>query len=488
MPTPAELTQQARRMQASGQVQSAIQMYQAAIKAQPRNADAHQGLGLAYLQIGQHREAVEHMQRAAKLEPMSAERVFVLANVYRNIGLMKEARATFEKAVWLNKDHTGAVGGLAHLMGAMGEREEALALVAPAASRDDAHPEAVAVHAELCLHLGRAEEGLGNLRRHVDRPNVHPLGRQRLLFQLGHVYQALGRYDEAFDAFDSANRLHQGRWDRAGFRASVDRAIADWSREAFSNVSPCPMPSDRPVFIVGMPRSGTTLVEQIIASHPRCFGAGELGITRHVMARLHNTSSASVLPLPPPSRIGPDDVVQAAAFYLRALKSIEGTADRVTDKLPLNFLYLPLIARMFPSGHIVHCLRDPVDTCLSCWTHNFAGPMHFAYDFDNLAAFYADYLRLMRHWTEGLGVPVLEVRYERLVAEQEPQSRRIVEGIGVEWDDACLRFYENPRMAMTLSMEQVRRPLYASAVARHERYGDRLEPLRQALRREGVDA
>lgn len=277
MPTPAELTQQARRMQASGQVQSAIQMYQAAIKAQPRNADAHQGLGLAYLQIGQHREAVEHMQRAAKLEPMSAERVFVLANVYRNIGLMKEARATFEKAVWLNKDHTGAVGGLAHLMGAMGEREEALALVAPAASRDDAHPEAVAVHAELCLHLGRAEEGLGNLRRHVDRPNVHPLGRQRLLFQLGHVYQALGRYDEAFDAFDSANRLHQGRWDRAGFRASVDRAIADWSREAFSNVSPCPMPSDRPVFIVGMPRSGTTLVEQIIASHPRCYGAGELG-------------------------------------------------------------------------------------------------------------------------------------------------------------------------------------------------------------------
>mgnify|MGYP005842743717 CR=1 FL=1 len=487
MPTPAELIQQARRLHAEGRIPSAIQMYQAALKSQPRNADAHQWLGLAYFQIGQHREAVDHATRAAKLEPMSAERWFVLADLYRHIGLWNEARQTFEKATWLDKNHTGAVAGLAQIMGAMGEREQALALVAPAAARDDAHPEAVAVHADLCLQLGKPEEGLERLRRHAERNDLPAGARQRLLFQLGHVYQAMDRYDEAFETFASANKLHTRRWDRAGFRASVDRAIADWSPEAYANVAPCPIPSDRPVFIVGMPRSGTTLVEQIIASHPRCYGAGELGVTRHVMARLHNTRSASVLPIPPPSRIGPDDVVQAAAFYIRALKSIEATADRVTDKLPLNFLYLPLLARMFPSGHFIHCLRDPVDTCLSCWTHHFAGPMHFAYDFDDLAAFYADYLRLMRHWTETLGVPALEVRYERLVAEQEPQIRRIVESLRIEWNDACLRFHENPRLAMTVSMEQVRRPMYATAVARHERYGERLDPLRQALRREGVD-
>lgn len=486
MPTPAELTQQARRLHAKGQMQSAIDLFQAAIKAQPRNADAHQGLGLALYQIGQLPEAFDHLERSVRLDPMSANRLVVLATVQCNMGMLREAREAFQRAVWLNRDLDGAIAGLARIMGAMGEHEQALALLAPAAARSGATTEAVAVHAELCVALGRAEQGLGPALRRIERPELHPLERQRLFFQIGRLYEALGEYDRAFDAFSSANRLHPVRWDRAAFRAMVDRAIAAWSPEAYAHVATCPAHSDRPVFIVGMPRSGAALVEQIIASHPRCFGGGQLAITQHILARLHDTQTTSVLPPPPPPRVGPDDVAQSAAFYLRALKSVDLTADRVTDRMPMNFLYLPLIHRMFPAGHVLRCRRDPVDTCLSCWTHDFTGPLHFAYDFDSLAAFYADHERLMRHWTETLGIQAFDVQYERLVAEHEPQSRGIVESIGVEWDAACLRFHENSRQ--TPSIEQVRRPLHASSVSRHARYGPRLEPLRQALRREGVDA
>ncbi|HRQ73508.1 MAG TPA: sulfotransferase [Phycisphaerales bacterium] len=485
MPTPAELTQQARRLHAKGQMQSAIDLFQAAIKAQPRNADAHQGLGLAFYQVGRLPEALDHLERSVKLDPMSGHRLFVLATVMRNLGMLREARDAFQKAVWLNRDLDGAVAGLAQIMGAMGEHEQALALVAPAASKGGANTEAVAVHAELCLFLGRPEQGIGPALGHLERPGLHPLERQRLLFQVGRLYEASGEYDRAFEAFSSANQLHAVRWDHAAFRAMVDRAIADWSPEAYAHVATCPSHSDRPVFIVGIPRSGAALVEQIIAGHPRCSAGGPLSITQHILARLHETQTTSVLPLPHPSRVEANDVTQAAAFYLRALKSVDPSADRVTDRMPMNFLYLPLIARMFPAAHVLRCRRDAMDTCLSCWTHDFSGPLHFAYDFDSLAAFYADHERLMRHWTEALGVQALDVQYERLVAEQEPQTRRIVEGIGVEWDAACLRFHENPRLEP--SMEQVRRPLHASSVSRHARYGPRLEPLRQALRREGVE-
>jgi hypothetical protein len=237
------------------------------------------------------------------------------------------------------------------------------------------------------------------------------------------------------------------------------------------------------VFIVGMPRSGTSLVEQILASHPNVFGAGELRDLQRLAEEL-------------PARVGAKEAYPAclvrldgsaacalADEYLERIGRRSGAALRVTDKMPLNFLHLGLIAALFPRARIVHCIRDPLDVCVSCYCQDFQGGPNFLWDLTDLGKFHGEYERLMAHWGSVLPLPILEVVYEELVDNLEAVSRRLISFCGLDWDDRCLAYHQNARAVRTASLVQVRQPVYKSSVGRWRHYAPHLRPLLEALGR-----
>jgi hypothetical protein len=230
-----------------------------------------------------------------------------------------------------------------------------------------------------------------------------------------------------------------------------------------------------------MPRSGTSLAEQILASHPRVRGAGELvdigKMSTLLPGRLGGEAYPDCL-----ERLDRATARTLAEEYQGSLRQHGGAAERVVDKMPHNYLHLGLIAALFPRSRIVHCRRDPVDTCLSCYFQEFVNPLPYGPDLASLGRYYREYERLMAHYAQVLPLPLFELNYEELTAQQEAVSRRLVEFCGLDWDDRCLRFHETARTVRTSSSLQVRKPMYTSSVGRWKRYEAHLGPLLDALR------
>ena len=239
--------------------------------------------------------------------------------------------------------------------------------------------------------------------------------------------------------------------------------------------------SDRPVFIVGMPRSGTTLVEQIISSHPRAAGAGELPDIPWLIQRLPAELGSGAGYPGCVEALDRESVQRLAGSYLDRLGLVSATTDRVTDKLPMNYMHLGLIAVLFPNAVIVHCKRDPMDTCLSCYFQNFSRDLGFCFDLEDLGFYYRHYETLMAFWAEVLPLCIHDVAYEDLVKNPEDVSRGLIEACGLEWDPRCLSPHKNRRPVKTASSWQVRQPLYKTSVARWKRYEKHLGPLKSSL-------
>jgi len=232
------------------------------------------------------------------------------------------------------------------------------------------------------------------------------------------------------------------------------------------------------VFIVGMPRSGTTLVERIIGSHPLAAAGGErrelTEVTRQFRDVRGNYSAD-------PTVLQKTDFVKHARTVLRKFQAVDPKAERIVDKMPSNFIRLNIIAKLFPKARIIHTTRDPRDTCLSCFFQSFTGVHPYAYDLAHLGQFYRIYQELISHFIDTLGIEVLEVPYESVVADQEGWSRKIIDHIGLDWHDDCLRFYEKGGTSVTSSNEQVRKPIYTSSMERWRKYETHLGPLIEAL-------
>ncbi len=260
-----------------------------------------------------------------------------------------------------------------------------------------------------------------------------------------------------------------------------DRLIATFTPEFFEAQTSPGSDSERPVFILGMPRSGTTLVEQIIARHPLAFGAGEL-MTRNRVTWTLPAALKSGTTYPECAALMDERFTdEAANGYLKELRQLPDAAVRVTDKMPNNFRHIGLIARLFPRARIIHCQRNPMDICLSCYFLDFRGRLGFAYDLTHLGQYYRQYERLMAHWKKVSPIPILDVRYEDLIADSEAVSRRMIDYCGLEWDDACLAHDETERPVMTASHWQARQPIYKTSVERWRHYERHLEPLSRAL-------
>ena len=306
----------------------------------------------------------------------------------------------------------------------------------------------------------------------------------RLHFALGKALADLGRHEQSFGHLLAGNAIKRRQivYDEEKVLRSFDRTRAVFTPRLMQDNLGLGHRSPVPVFIVGMVRSGTTLVEQILASHPKVFGAGEVAHFEDAVAQLRGSPGTPLgLPGEVPVVVG-TQLRQLGAAYIERIGAGMSAAQRITDKMTQNFRFAGLIHLALPGARIIHCRRDPIDTCLSCFSLLFAGDHLYSYDLSELGRFYCGYARLMEHWRSVLPEGVmLEVDYEDLVTDFEQHARRIIAYCDLEWDDACLAFYKTQRPVRTASMIQVRQPVYRSSVGRWRPYERMLGPLLQAL-------
>ena len=337
------------------------------------------------------------------------------------------------------------------------------------------------VFAAISRHIDRQDEAIALLKKLLAGPIYEPRLLMPLHFGLGKLLDEQGHYDAAFEQFREANALKPRRFDTSKHRRFIDSMIKTFDHDTIARLARSSLLNDRPVFIIGMPRSGTSLVEQILSSHPQIHGAGELQDILRMAERLPKMVK---LEHPYPVCVTGLDTGVAdtlAGEYLDHLRALAPDARCVTDKLPGNFLHLGLISRLFPGARIVHCRRDPIDTCLSCYFQNFTADHGYAYNLEHLGFYYRQYERLMHHWFSVVDNPILVVHYEQLVRDTKPTVQAMLEFCSVPWDDVCLHFYESGRPVTTASYDQVRRPPYTTSIGRWRHYARYLQPLRTAL-------
>ncbi|SOE99412.1 Tetratricopeptide (TPR) repeat [Burkholderia sp. OK233] len=475
------------------EVESSRHRHDAALRAldmlaafAPQHPAALVARAKALRQVERLDEALAFARQAVTLAPTSAEAHNTLATVLQSLGQTDEALAQFEQAALL----PGAVAeealvGRATLLMEAGRRDQALAAfdralgvfpgsVQALAGRADARTFRVGDPDIAALEACRAE---GERRSLTDRISAH--------FALGKAYLDIQDPERAFHHLDTGNRQKRSTFshDAAATGQWMERVAKAFTPELYARLQGMGEPSALPVFIVGMPRSGTTLIEQIVSSHPQVTGAGELSALRLVV------EGSGFFPDRVKALAGEGDgqfFRQLGEAYLSRVTPLAQGRGRLVDKMPGNFLHAGLIPLILPGARIIHARRDPVDTCLSCYTKLFSGEQPFAYNQTELGRFYRHYERLMTHWREVLPSDrFIEVDYEAVVEDLEGEARRLVDFLGLPWDDACLNFHDNRRVVRTASVNQVRQPIYTTSKGRWRTYAGYLGPLLDAL---GIEA
>ncbi len=323
----------------------------------------------------------------------------------------------------------------------------------------------------------------------LDQPGLGSLQRSNLHFAAGKIYDDLRDPDKAFRHFELANRLSHRRADLDAVESEVSMLIETYTKADFPGVVEERATGFVPVFVVGMPRSGTSLMEQIISSHPLGAGVGELPDIRMIHDRLNGLLAGKGGYPRGRSHLDEPDVAALATRYRKTVSGLLGPVEpgtRAVDKSPLNFWHLGLIADLFPDAKIVHMRRDPLDTCVSCYFTQFLSQQEFAFDLEQLGRYYLQYAKLMSHWAEVMPQRFITVDYEALVRDIPGQSRRVTDYLGLEWDEACAAPHRSRNIMQTASARQVRQPVYTTSIGRWKPYRAFLDPLIRVLENGGV--
>ncbi len=464
-----------------GELVGAIASYSRAIKINPRHKEAYNGLGNALRDQGEIEKAIASYRQAIEIDPDHKEAYNGLGNALSDYGELEEAIAAYRQAIEIDPVHKDAHMGLGNALSDYGEIDQAFVSYRKAI---EINPEPAEVYRSLSKNKKfvdydddiRSMESLYASEGLSDEQRLH------LAFGLGKAYEDLGEYEKSIEFIFEATRLK---------RASVDYSISE-AEDLFANIkaifSPgffsarkgMGCPDATPIFILGMPRSGTSLVEQILASHPDVFGAGELTDLSSLTRRLGTAgSSGEIL-----ARIV--DLDSAALDnlgkkYIAGIRKHSQDAKYITDKMPHNFQYIGLIKAILPNARIIHCTRDPMDNCLSLFKNYFSKQHKYSYDLTELGQYYNLYVDLIEYWRKTLPDFIYDLSYERLVADQEIQIRNLLDYCQLPWDDACLEFHKTRRKVRTASNAQVRRPIYNDSVKLWKRYEKQLQPLRAAI-------
>lgn len=471
---------------AQGRLDSAVQSYTEALRYfGPQMGEAHNDIGNVLRKLGKSAEAAEHIRTSNESKSGYGEGYYSLGMALLLQGQIAEASKCFREI--LNRDPEDSLGhcGLGDVHAAEGRHKSAIESYYKALScKPDCGPAYIGLAKAKKFSMKDSEQ-IAEIETLLTRKGNNKEEQRALNFALGKVYDDCRLYDKAFAHYQHANALKRSQvaFDGQSHVAEVSGLINTYTAELFSHYSGQGSDSELPVFIVGTPRSGTTLIEQVLAAHPRVHGAGELKfITEFVQALPKRLDKSEAYP--GCLRFLTQELIsELAEAYLENLRSYcgDGKVLRVTDKMPGNFYHSGLISIVFPRARIIHCRRDPLDACLSMYFQAFNTSNYYSYDLTDLGVFYRQYRRLMAHWRSVLPGRLIEVDYEELVNHQEVVTRRLVAQCGLEWDDACLSFYQHRRPVLTVSGWQVRQPIYKTAVQRWKHYEKHLGPLKRAL-------
>jgi len=501
--------------QQSGNSQQALQLLQRSIAIDSSDPRAHNHLGQVYVALNDKRNAALCFERALQIEPNHVASLNNLANLTLTRDLA-QAIALYRRALQLSPDAAFASYNLAQALKEYNSFDEALLLYRRTIALDPKHfqarhmlgvlleqrgefPEAISEYLTVQRLNPRHVSSLANaigirnyipeftlVRRAealVTRPDASDEDRIKLHRGLGRHYERASDFERAFAHFDAANgllRRNRAPFDIRSVSKNFDRITSAFSRDFFARDLARISDSKRPVFIVGLPRSGTTLTEQILASHPRVFGTGELPDIPK-MAKLLRPEYPECVAL-----MEPDALADLANDYLRVIDRLAGPEPlRVTDKMPLNSLHLGLIARLFPEARVVYCRRDPLDIGVSCFVELFDLEHDYTTTLEDFGHYFLEHERLMAHWRAVLPIPIHEVCYEALIAEPETTCRAIIDYCGLDWHPACLDFHKTERTIQTPSRWQVRQPLYQTSIGRWRNYLQHTAPLAQLLEASG---
>jgi tetratricopeptide (TPR) repeat protein len=463
---------------------AAIRTLEEARELAPDSPEVAIHLANALLTAARPLEAEPLIRGFLARHPDSLAAMLTLAGVLEHMSRLGEASAVLRRVLEIRPGFEPALAGLARVLRVEGKYQEALALLEPVVAGAPTAGQAMAI-APIYLAEKRFEECRALFEKVLAQERIPEPVRASLCFGLGQACQGLKDYDGAFRAFKRANDLFPKTFNRQ-HRLRLYKEIREvFSAESIGAGPRANVDASRCVFIVGMPRSGTTLVEQIIDAHPRAFGAGELVAlpeTVEELARRIGGQAPACL-----AKLDQALLDEGGRHYLERIARLAPDAERITDKLPHNFEMIGLINRMLPGARVIHCRRNPIDNCVSCYFTQLSAWHNYSNDLSHLGWAYGQYEKLMEHWRAAADLPMLEVRYEDVVADIETHARRIIAFLGLEWDDRCLRFYEGTRAVTTASVDQVRQPIYQHSVARWKRYGNHLKPLIESLRAAGVE-
>lgn len=432
--------------------EQALLVARRAIMVAPDNGDAYNALGQALQSLNKYDEALAAYDKASQLPATVKEQGLInKALLFMETNDMEKSKEAYSEALKINPYSASAYYNSVELK-----------------KFDGKDPD-----------IARMEDMLASnkTQSHNDRMSLH--------FALGKAWLDAGNAKAAFEHFNEGNRMKRSTitYDASTTDLWMKSIAEAFPASLFKNIPKLSSSSELPIFIIGLPRSGTTLVEQILGAHADIQGAGELSTLQRIITSLRRADGQQALYPDVVSALSPDDYERIGKTYLSHVEKLAEGHKRVVDKMPANFLYAGLIALSLPQARIIHCQRNPVDTCLSCYTKLFTAEQNFTYDLSELGKFYTSYDTLMKHWRNVLPAKrFIEVDYENVVSDLEKEAKRLINFCELPWDEACLKFHKSTRPVRTASVHQVRQPIYKRSVGRWKPYAEHLTPLLSSLK------
>lgn len=465
-----------------GKLEEASTCYRKSISLKPDFADAHNNLGSVICETGNIREAIDCYREALTHKPDFAEAYSNLGAALRTLGIVDEAIASFRQSLVHKPNCAEVHNNLGNALRDQGKLDEATNSYKTALNIKPDFAEAHR-HLSAMKKFSEYDDDFRLMEATYSKPDLNDYDKMHLAFGLGKAHEDLREYEQAFDFYRLGNSLKRMSLEFSieTFIQTVDALKEIFTAEFFREHGASGYPDPSPIFILGMPRSGTTLVEQIIASHTDVYGAGELNHLGHIVESLFgNVSDNNFKQVVSQSSVS--KFTKAGNDYVDLVKQGVDGARFITDKMPHNFLYIGMIKLILPEAKIVHCCRDARDNCLSIYKNLFQASGHsYAYDLGELGEYYNKYQDLMEHWRTILPNVIYDIQYEDIVANQEAESRSLLSHCGLEWDEACLEFYNSKRAVKTTSAVQVRKPVYKDSVQLWQNYEKGLAPLLNIL-------
>lgn len=459
---------------------------QTAMKIHPDSCQVLCNIANYFMVMENHGEALHYASKAHLIDPNFVDSLKMLGSIYYKKADYDKALEYYKQAHKFSNE-IEITGYIASILERRSEFDAANELIKPLIESGNTNPQILLTYSALSRKYNTQRIAIGSIERKLVNDDFDTMSRVGLYSELGKQYDALKEYDQAFKNYEKANLLEReynkqvqhlietGELDNLK-PSDIDKWPEKYNKNFWKSLPKSDNTSSRPIFVVAMPRSGTTLVEQILSSHPDIAGAGELRDINDYSYlignnKLHDKSPASLI------NVTQKQLSDCAGKYLATLDQRSTDALRVVDKMPANFFHIGLISLLFPNAHIIHMIRDPRDICLSMYFQRFGAHMTFSTDLEELADYQLSYQHIMKYWHQVLDIPILDVVYEDLVENQEAMTRKMIDFCGLEWNDKCLSFYENKRDINTPSYDQVRKPMYKKSVARWKNYEQHLKPL-----------